>query len=228
MWFTIFDPAFFSDFCVQMASFHTKQKILDNAVACFNRDGIANIRLQHIADEANMSIGNMTYHFRTKDLIAEAVWEQIVRKQRDLLHEFRVLPLFEDVERLLTSTFQLQQEYRFFYLDTLEIMRAFPDIQSAHRQHIHWQIQQMELAIRFNQARGAFSNDPAEGHITLLAQQFWMITDLWMYRQNVQNRPPDDFHAFREVVWALFRPYFTDMGLREFEQLNALNLEKTF
>jgi hypothetical protein len=44
-----------------MASNVTKQKILDNAVGCFNRDGIANVRLQHIAEDANKSIGNMPY-----------------------------------------------------------------------------------------------------------------------------------------------------------------------
>lgn len=211
-----------------MASAITKQKILDNAVVCFNRDGIANVRLQHIAGQANMSIGNMTYHYRTKDVIVQAIWEQLVRKQRDLLTEFRVLPLLEDIERLLAATFELQQEHRFFYLDTLEIMRAFPDIQSAHRQHVLWQVQQMELAIQFNVARGAFSPGTAGTHFTFLAHQFWMTTDLWMYRQCVQQNSPDDFPAFRELVWQLFYPHFTDMGLREYQQLNVLTLEKIF
>ena len=211
-----------------MASAITKQKILDNAVVCFNRDGIANVRLQHIAEEASMSIGNMTYHFRTKDVIVQAVWEQLVRRQQILLNEFRVLPLFEDIDRLLASTFALQQEYRFFYLDTLEIMRSYPEIQIAHAQHIQWQVQQMELAIQFNLSRGAFSTEAGDAHFFHLARQFWMTTDLWMYRQSVQQYAVDNFLSFREAIWALFIPCFTDMGLREFQQLNALNLEKIF
>lgn len=203
-----------------MASTITKQKIIDAAVQCFNGMGIANVRLQHIADAANVSVGNMTYHYRNKESIVEAIWEQLVQKQRDLLAEFRIVPLFEDIDRLLASTFELQQAYRFFYIDTLEVMRAYPEIQKAHQQHIAWQVLQMELAIRFNQSRGAFQEDLWEGQLNSLAQQFWLSTDLWIYRQCVQNGSTDDYTSFRGFLWALFRPLFTDMGKREFEQLN--------
>ena len=126
-----------------MASRITRQKILDAAVLCFNREGIANVFLQHVADEAGVSVGNMTYHYRNKEIIVQAVWEQLVQKQRVVLAEFRVVPLFEDVERLLSRTFELQQQYRFFYIDTLEVMRAYPDIQAAHQQHMTWQTLQI-------------------------------------------------------------------------------------
>lgn len=210
-----------------MASTVTRQKIIDAAVLCFNREGMANVRLQHIADEAFVSVGNMTYHYRNKEAIVQAVWEQLVQKQRELLSDFRIVPLFEDVDRLLASTFELQQQYRFFYLDTLEVMRAHPEIQAAHRQHIEWQTQQMEVAIRFNLSRGAFCGEQWEGQFACLARQFWLTTDLWMYRQCVQNCAPDDYFSFRDMLWALFRPFFTDMGRREFEQLNSY-LEKFF
>jgi hypothetical protein len=52
-----------------------------------------------------------------------------------------------------------------------------------------------------------------------LANQFWLIADLWLYRQSVLKAATDDYPAFRSVLWALFRPFFTDMGVREFEQL---------
>lgn len=210
-----------------MATLITRQKIIDAAVVCFNREGIANVRLQQIADEAFISVGNMTYHYRNKEAVVQAVWEQLVQKQRDLLAEFRILPLFEDVDRLLASTFELQQQYRFFYVDTLEVMRAYPEIQALHQQHIAWQVLQTELAIGFNLSRGAFQAEQWEGQFICLARQFWLNIDLWMYRQCVQNGATDDFSDFRNMLWALFRPVFTDMGAREFEQLNA-NLEKIF
>lgn len=209
-----------------MASTVTKQKIIDAAVSCFNREGIANVRLQHIADEANVSVGNMTYHYRNKEAVVQAVWEQLVEKQRDLLAEFRIVPLFEDIDRLLVSTFALQQQYKFFYVDTLEVMRAHPAIQALHQQHIGWQVLQMEVAIGFNLSRGAFQAEQWEGQFNCLARQFWLITDLWMYRQSVQNEATDkDYAAFRDMLWALFRPLFSNMGMREFEQLND-TLEK--
>lgn len=203
-----------------MASLVTKQKIIDAAVLCFNRDGIANVRLHQIADEAFVSLGNMTYHYRNKEAIVAAVWEQLLQKQRDLLAEFRILPLFEDVDRLMFCTFEIQQQYRFFYVDTLEVMRAFPEIHVAHQQHITWQVQQMETAIYFNQSRGAFQAPQWEGQYVYISRQFWMIADLWMYRQFIENNTTTDYTVFRLMLWALFRPLFTDMGFREFEQLS--------
>jgi AcrR family transcriptional regulator len=205
-----------------MASAATKEKIIESAVKLFNINGLVNVRLQHIADEAFVSIGNMTYHYKTKELIVQAIWEQLVKKQRELLADYRVVPLFEDIERQLRSTFALQQKYLFFYLDTLEVMRAFPDIQQAHRQHIVWQVQQVTTMLSFNVARGAFVSPPTEGYLRHLAQQYWMASDLWLYRQKIVGLRIDEYELYRETLWHLLMPNFTIMGHQEFRQLNAL------
>ena len=205
-----------------MASANTKEKILESAVKLFNKDGLVNVRLQHIADEAFVSIGNMTYHYRTKELIVQAIWERLVKKQRELLAEYRIVPLFEDIERQIRSTFQLQQEYHFFYLDTLEIVRAFPEIHKAHRQHIEWQVQQLVMMLQFNVARGAFLPAFTEGYHRQLAQQYWMTSDMWLYRQKVNGTDIEDFKAYREALWSLLMPNFAPMGQLEFRQLNDL------
>lgn len=205
-----------------MSAAITKQKILDSAVKLFNQDGLVNVRLQHIADEAFVSVGNMTYHYRTKELIVQAIWEQLVKKQRDLLAEFRIVPLFEDIERQIQSTFQLQQAYIFFYLDTLEVMRAFPQIRDLHRQHIQWQVQQIETMMRFNVSRGAFLVENTEGGMSQLAQQYWMTSDMWLNRQAILGNDLSNYAAFRDALWALLRPCMTDMGNMEFRQVNAM------
>ena len=143
-----------------MATALTKEKIIESAVKLFNKDGLVNVRLQHIASEAAISIGNMTYHYRTKELIVQAIWEQLVKKQSEHLAEYRIVPLFEDIERQMRSMFQLQQTYIFFYLDTLEVVRAFPEIHKLHRKHIEWQVQQVISMFQFNVSRGAFESPP--------------------------------------------------------------------
>jgi AcrR family transcriptional regulator len=203
-----------------MASQETRQKIIAAAITCFNQEGIANVRLQQIADEAFVSLGNMTYHYRNKEAIVQAVWEQWAAEQSKLLAEFRVLPLFEDVDLLLRNTFASQQNYRFFYLDILEVLRAYPELVPAHQQHLHWQIQQLSLALQFNVSRGSL-HEINEGDFQGLSEHFWSQLDLWMYRQQVMGRPTDDFDSFRTTLWKVLSPHFSDMGKREFEQLGA-------
>jgi AcrR family transcriptional regulator len=211
-----------------MAAPKNKQKILDAALFLFNRDGLVNVRLQHISDECVVSLGNMAYHFKNKDAIVKSLWDQLVAQQQLLLNEYRIVPLFEDTERLMAHTFVLQQTYRSFYLDTLEIMRAYPELQAAYQQHLQWQTQQMLTSFEFNVARGAFMSIPQTSFLPQLSAQFWFTSDLWLYRQTIQQLPTDDYGAFRLALWSLLMPLFSNMGEREFMQLSLFQLEKIF
>ncbi|MDX2283429.1 MAG: TetR/AcrR family transcriptional regulator [Bacteroidia bacterium] len=204
----------------------TKQRILDAAIRCFNRSGIAGTRLQHIADEAEgMSVGNMAYHYRTKELIVQAIWEQLRQEQEGLMAEFRVLPLFEDLERQMRSQFQIQQRYRFFYQDTLDVLRSYPAIAALHRRHWAWQEQQLRLMFRFNVSRGAFAPEQAEGQHDRLAALYWAQAETWLYRQELLGLDAGSFAGFRDPLWGLLSSCFSDMGWLEFRQLNALIAE---
>ncbi|MEL6141516.1 MAG: TetR/AcrR family transcriptional regulator, partial [Bacteroidota bacterium] len=162
-----------------MPSEQTKTNIRAAAVRCFNRDGMANVRLQNIADEAVVSLGNLTYHYRNKEALIEAIWLDIRNQREVLLAEFRVLPLFEDLERQLRKGFQLQQNYQFFYIDTLDLIRSVPSIASSWRAHQDWQTATMENMLHFNVARGVFQAEFYTGYFHQLAQLYWTINDGW-------------------------------------------------
>lgn len=197
----------------------TKIKILDAALKRFNRDGFVNVRLQHIADEAAVSVGNLAYHFYSKEVILKALYEALTKKQKALLAEYRIVPLFDNINRLLSNTFQLQQQYLFFYVDTLELTRAYPDIGQAHRRHILWQIEQLKTMLDFNAARGVIIEEEQEGTFEKLAKQIWMTTDFWWTQQLVRSEKEPEQSAYLAAIWHLLYPYFTEMGRQEYRQM---------
>ena len=197
----------------------TKKKIITAALKLFNKDGLVNVRLQHIADEAFISIGNMAYHYHNKETILFALYKELTNKQKDLLAEYRIVPLFDNMNRLFSHTFHLQQQYVFFYLDTLEIIRAYPEIGGVHQQHINYQIAQLKNMLDFNVARGALVAEPVTGHFEKLAQQIWMTADYWLNQQIVRGEVEHLEKTYLAAIWTLLIPYFTTMGQQEYEQM---------
>jgi AcrR family transcriptional regulator len=199
----------------------TKQYILEHALKQFNQHGFVNVRLQHIADAAFVSVGHLAYHFKNKDALIEALYDQLKHQQELLLVEFRVVPLFEDIQRLLVSLFDLQNKYVFFYLDALEIIRAYPVIKDKYAQHNTWKLQQMEFMIQFNISRGSFRDYAEHEYHKETAWLFNMAIDNWMYSRKLTGLDSLDEQAFLQSIWGLLYPLFTDMGYREYLQMKA-------
>lgn len=197
----------------------TKQYILDKALVLFNEKGFVNVRLQHIADKAFVSVGHLAYHFKNKDELMLSLYKRLKKKQELLLTEFRVLPLFEDIDCLLRNMYQLQQQYSFFYLDTLEVLRAFPGIAEKHRELLRFQQQQMLFMMEFNASRSSFIKQQYEGQFAGLAGIFCMTMDSWLSYQYINgvSHPPES--SYCNDLWSVLRVLFTDMGEREFQQL---------
>lgn len=200
---------------------HTKPHLLGKALHLFNAKGFVNVRLQHIADEGGVSVGHLAYHFTEKKGLVDALYEQLKQAQEVLLYEFRMAHLFEDLDRQLRQIFQCQQAYRFFYLDTLEVLRAYPAIKKKHQQHIAWQVEQIEWMFQFNVDRNTFRPPTREGQYQQLAWLFWMTMDNWLYARQIKGQDhlcEDDFVA---DLWSLMAPYLTPEAHEELRMLSA-------
>ena len=100
----------------------TRERILETSLELFNRFGEPHITTADIADEMNISPGNLYYHFRNKDDIIGELYAG---------YEVTVVPLLtvpqdpppgvEDLWFLLHALFERMREYRFLYRDLDEI-----------------------------------------------------------------------------------------------------------
>jgi len=196
---------------------HTKDAILVQSLNLFNKRGFVNVRLQHIADSGSISVGHLAYHFKNKDAIVETLYDQLKEQQEVLLYDFRTAHLFEDINKQLQRIFQLQKKFLFFYLDTLEVIRAYPAIKEKHQQHIAWQLQQIEWMFEFNIFRGSFKEALKEDQYKKTAWLFWITVDNWMHARQISGFNHLNEDDFLQEVWNLLIPYFTEEGKQEFE-----------
>ncbi len=200
---------------------HTKSYILDRALKLFNKNGFVNVRLQHIADFGDISVGHLAYHFKHKDCIVEDLYDKLKEAQEKSLYEFRMAYLLEDINRHLHHIFECQKHYLFFYLDTLEVLRAYPIIKEKHQQHIAWQIQQIEWMFDFNVDRNTFEPPSRDGQYNQLAWLFWMTMDNWMYARQIKGIDHLNENDFIADLWSLLLPYLTKEAHEELKMLST-------
>ena len=115
--------------------------------------------------------------------------------------------------------FQLQQQYRFFYLDTLEVLRTFPEIAEKHRQLLRFQRQQIQFMMEFNASRGSFIQPGYKEEFSELSHIFCMAMDNWMSYQFMNGNESTDVTIYCKDIWSILRGLFTDLGVPEFRQL---------
>lgn len=97
-------------------SARTRERILNASLALFNHQGETNVTTGHIADELNISPGNLYYHFRNKDEIIHHLFAEFERAMdlspSDVSDEVGAM---EDMWLYLHLMFERIWAYRFLY-----------------------------------------------------------------------------------------------------------------
>lgn len=89
----------------------------------FNTQGEPNVTTNHIADELEISPGNLYYHFRNKDDIIEQIFARYEERIDEALTvPSGRLPGLEDIWLQLHLVFECIWEYRFLYRDLVDIL----------------------------------------------------------------------------------------------------------
>ena len=100
----------------------TRDRILDVSLAMFNERGEPNVTTNHIADELEISPGNLYYHFRNKDDIVEHLFARFeAGMDAALATPDERLPTLEDIWLQLHLVFEAMWQYRFIYRDLVDL-----------------------------------------------------------------------------------------------------------
>src|SRR5205823_7410977 len=101
----------------------TRERIVENSLSLFNRDGAPHVTTADIAVEMGISPGNLYYHFRNKDEIITELFAAFEQRLSQLASTPRGrLAGVEDLWFFLHLLFEAMWDYRFFYRDLDEIL----------------------------------------------------------------------------------------------------------
>ncbi len=202
----------------------THERILETSLALFNVRGEPNVTTNHIADELEISPGNLYYHFRNKDDIIEQLFAQFEeRMDRALITPEGRLPELEDIWMQLHLVYECIWEFRFLYRDLVDILSRNRKLRMHFARILKRATESATDVMRGLVQAGIMRASPAEVQAT--ANNILVIATFWLNFSSVRGQN-DEQEAIRHgihQVMMLLAPF-----LRDAERLHLNTLSQAY
>lgn len=183
----------------------TPDRILSTALTLFNELGEPNVTGNDIADEMDISPGNLHYHFRTKSDIVEALFARCDDEVSGLLSSDRDQTI--DVERAwfqIHVLFETMWAFRFVYRDIAQLISKYPDVRRKTARLMHRKISVLEQGCK------AFGVETQGGEADTLARNMTLVVTYWLSFElacGVEGTDSDRFGRGVYQVMSILLPY---------------------
>ena len=152
----------------------TRQNIIQTAIRLFNKKGVVNIRIRDIADELDISAGNVTYHYNTKQDLMDSVYRYMIKTLEEMAVGNQLMNPTKDHLDVARGYLEHIAQFRFFYQDTLEIIRSYPELAKLHQEQVAQEKAIIRNLMFMSVGKGDLVTEPFEGLFESLAHSIWM------------------------------------------------------
>ncbi len=204
----------------------TRERILETALKLFNDFGEPNVTTTVIADEMEISPGNLYYHFHSKDEIVNALFADYEKEIEPLLTAPGSRPQgTEDIWLFLHLLFETIWKFRFFYRDINDLLTRNRLVET-HFQRILEHKENTAISVCEGLAASGTLTATA-GEIRALATNMSVVATFWLSFEHAR-RPRGEPDIGRGVyqVMSLAAPYLQGEARHLLERLSGEYVDK--
>ena len=187
----------------------TRDRILKTALALFNDEGEAQVSTVEIAGVLEISPGNLYYHFKGKEAIIEALFDDYEEEIRQVLSApiKRALSI-EDNWIYIYIIFEEINDFRFFYNNLTGILERCPELRSRFARLLRLKEETAGSILSALESEGVISISRKERDA--LAARFAAHLTFWLQFVNLSELGDDSRRVINTGVYSgmmMIAPY---------------------
>lgn len=156
----------------------TRERILDASLELFNADGESNVTTLQIADEIDISPGNLYYHFRSKSEIVTELYDRYEQEIQELLAVPEVEISVDDQWLFLHLVFETIARYRFLYQDLVNVLSRYPPLQPRFQRVVQQKYQASRRICASFREQGIL--EATDREVEALCHQIVLTLNYWL------------------------------------------------
>jgi len=176
---------------------NTKNKILTSSRKLLNKKGLSAVSQRTIAEYLKISPGNLTYHFKKRSDIIEALYFELVVKMDEAIANITTSEsILEGLYDMMKVTMEQFYEYRFLFLDFIQIMRENKPIKTHYIGLLELREQQFTMLLQMLVDNGLMHKEELPNEYSFLLKRMYL-----------------------EMSCLALYPYLTTVGKEEFKKV---------
>ncbi|MEM1123403.1 MAG: TetR/AcrR family transcriptional regulator [Bacteroidota bacterium] len=201
----------------------TKAKILTAAIDLFNKEGVNVVTLRDIAKTVGISTGNLAYHYKNKDVLIEAAFQQMQKERDDILQGVQQIPSLDRIYKQNKMLIRLGKKYLFLYVDTVQILRNYSKIATLHRAFTDQTIEYVKGTLAYSVGSGNMRPEKVEGEYERLGHALWMVMTFWLNQLEIRGKrcTLEEEQQLEHTIWDMIYPKLTKKGIDNYRQVFA-------
>jgi AcrR family transcriptional regulator len=199
----------------------TAEKILLMSLDLFNSQGERNITSVDIANELDISPGNLYYHFKGKDDIVNALVDSYVIKMNAIPQSSEDS---EDFYKYLLYCLETMHLFRFLFQNIAEISTQYPTIHSKLQRVAKFQRKYLRKSLSEQQQDGTLTGTSDDIDLLLDIISLTLFQSLNYYQmQGDSLGDPDIVYRTLMTIYFSLQPYYQEKGNNTKIKLAILN-----
>ena len=201
----------------------TKQIILDTSRKLFNEVGYSRVTIRRIAQDMNISSGNLNYHFKKREEILEALYFEMVSAFDKRVEELGNQEIsLAHMQKEIIDSMKRMLDYRFFWSDLYYLLQSSETIRKHFQSVREDRIKGYQYVFSVLKAQDILLNDGLPVEESFLIQRMIDYSNTWIYNSFLYAHTLTEANLIQQSCFQLMcsmDSMFTNKGIAQFRSL---------